>query len=77
MQALEIIKVNGHWLEQAMNERRITNTETFHKWLGEEKEYLLSLSKEPETGTYQIDYYQSLVKLSICRYVSFSSQNIF
>lgn len=52
-----------------MDDRRIVNTQTFHQWLLEEKEYLYSLSKEPEGEILQMDYYQSLVKLSICKCV--------
>ncbi len=52
-----------------MNERNITSVKTFHQWLAQEKEYLLKLSKEPPEETFHIDYYLSLVKLSICEYV--------
>lgn len=68
-QALQVIEINGRRLKIAMDTRKIASTETFHQWLAQEKQYLLELSKEPEEETFQIEYYQSLVRLSICKCV--------
>jgi len=46
-----------------MESKGIKDTDTFRKWLLEEKEYLNGLSKEPIRETLEMEYYQKLVNL--------------
>jgi vacuolar-type H+-ATPase subunit E/Vma4 len=41
----------------------VESRSVFETWLEKEKEYLESLTKEPEEETLQMEYYQKLVSL--------------
>ncbi|KAF6751976.1 hypothetical protein DFP72DRAFT_1033987 [Ephemerocybe angulata] len=61
-QALSIIEGEAE-LRRSMESRGIPSTETFHKWLQDEREYLEGLKNEPLEETMRMDYYQKLVEL--------------
>ncbi|KAJ3558554.1 hypothetical protein NP233_g11487 [Leucocoprinus birnbaumii] len=65
-QALKIIDGEEE-LRRAMQDAHINSTTIFHEWLKEEKSYLDGLRKEPPVEKLQIDYYEELIKLSICK----------
>ncbi|KAG6805332.1 hypothetical protein H0H92_015814 [Tricholoma furcatifolium] len=44
-----------------MADQGIESTSVFHQWLKEEREYLMSRTKEPVQETLEMDYYQKLV----------------
>lgn len=69
-QALKIIEGEAD-LKNAMHKYGIVSMDDFHQWLKEEKEYLMGLQMEPEEELLHINYYQALVKLSICKCVFF------
>ncbi|KAG6887198.1 hypothetical protein C0992_000143 [Termitomyces sp. T32_za158] len=48
-------------LRKMMEDQGIAGTQVFHEWLAEERNYLMSLSKEPIEETLQMQYYQKLV----------------
>ncbi|KAJ7918168.1 hypothetical protein B0H13DRAFT_2231314 [Mycena leptocephala] len=50
-------------LREAMAAMGVESRSVFETWLESEKEYLKSLSKEPEEETLQMEYYQKLVNL--------------
>ncbi|RXW12150.1 hypothetical protein EST38_g13705 [Candolleomyces aberdarensis] len=62
-QALAILGTETQ-LKLAMAAQGISNTEIFHSWLDEEREYLKNLKKEPADEVWEMDYYQMLVNLA-------------
>ncbi|KAF8164458.1 hypothetical protein K438DRAFT_1775438 [Mycena galopus ATCC 62051] len=50
-------------LRETMASMGVEDRSVFETWLEKEKEYLRSLSKEPEQETLQMEYYQKLVNL--------------
>ncbi|KAG6825030.1 hypothetical protein H0H92_005057 [Tricholoma furcatifolium] len=48
-------------LEKTMSDQGIESTDVFHQWLKEEREYLMSQTKEPVQESLEMDYYQKLV----------------
>ena len=61
--AFRILEKSPALLARAMNDMGIESTDTFNKWLIEEREYLEGLKKEPEYEMLQMEYYQKLMKL--------------
>ncbi|KAJ7238094.1 hypothetical protein B0H12DRAFT_1025997, partial [Mycena haematopus] len=57
------IKGTEPLLRDAMAAMGVDSRSEFETWLIKEKEYLSSLSKEPEEETLQMEYYQKLVNL--------------
>lgn len=68
-QALTIINAEPE-LFRLMKDYGVTDRSEFEEWLKEEKEYLQGLSKEPPEETLQMEYYQRLVNLNACEYVT-------
>jgi hypothetical protein len=62
-QALDIL-ARGPILEKAMEGLGVTNVSALEGWLEEERVYLKGLSTEPIIETWQMEYYEKLVKLT-------------
>ncbi|KAJ7915783.1 hypothetical protein B0H13DRAFT_2231808 [Mycena leptocephala] len=60
--ALQILRTEGQ-LRETMAALGVESRSVFETWLEKEKEYLESLTKEPEEETLQMEYYQKLVSL--------------
>ncbi|KAG1844390.1 hypothetical protein F4604DRAFT_1884460 [Suillus subluteus] len=63
-QALDILHDGQQTLPKLMHELGVTDESVFDVWLDKERNYLLSLSHEPECETLQTEYWQKLVNLS-------------
>ena len=68
-QALEILQTEAP-LRAVMKRHGITDPTIFRTWLDEEKMYLSDLLREPPEETLEMEYYERLVQLSNCQYVS-------
>ncbi|KAF8169554.1 hypothetical protein K438DRAFT_1909486 [Mycena galopus ATCC 62051] len=66
--ALETKTTHGALLT-AMRELGVESRDEFETWLGKEKAYLRTLSKEPTEETQEMEYYQKLVNLRDIEYV--------
>ena len=71
-QALEILQMEAP-LRAVMKRHGITNPAIFRTWLDEEKMYLSDLLCEPPEETLEMEYYERLVQLFNCQYVSIYS----
>ncbi|KAG1847037.1 hypothetical protein F4604DRAFT_1884071 [Suillus subluteus] len=69
-QALDILHDGQQTLPKLMHELGVTDESVFDVWLDKERNYLLSLSHEPECETLQTEYWQKLVNLSASKYVN-------
>ncbi|KAG2031492.1 hypothetical protein BDR03DRAFT_986359 [Suillus americanus] len=63
-QALDILHDGNAALPKLMQELKVGDVSIFERWLEDEKAYLVSLMREPEEETLQMEYWQRLVILA-------------
>ncbi|EGN92009.1 hypothetical protein SERLA73DRAFT_157266 [Serpula lacrymans var. lacrymans S7.3] len=66
-QALDILSKSSIGFKDTVYDLSVTDESVFKQWLKEEKEYLMSLQKEPTKETLHMEYWQKLVNVQANR----------